>query len=295
MAIPGSLASLIPADVNETTRRLRDLERYVSELAAVNWVKTLLDKANLAVSTGILTVLGALNVSGSLGVSGSTAITGPTTIGGTLGVTGTTTLGAPTSITGNTNISGTLGVTGATTLGAPTTVSGTLGVSGVTTLGAATTVSGSLNVTGPMTVGGTLSLPAGIIDNASLVSPITSAAAAPGTGSGFNVSTSQATKASTTIAVPSGYTQALVMAVGSLTMADTAANRFDTRCGIAGNYGAALPNLANTVGSTSAAHTRFLTGLSGGTITLEVQALAAVSATNAANTAIVTGFAIFFR
>ena len=124
----------------------------------------------------------------------------------------------------------------------------------------------------------------------------TGVAAAPGTGSGFNVSTSQATKASTTITVPSGYTQALVMAVGSLTMADVAANRFDTRCGIAGNYGAALPNLANTVGSTSAAHTRTLTGLStGGTITLEVQALAAVSATNAANTAIVTGFAIFFR
>jgi len=123
----------------------------------------------------------------------------------------------------------------------------------------------------------------------------TGAAAAPGTGSGFNVGTSQGTKASTTIAVPAGYSQALVVAIGSLTMADTAPNRFDTRCGIAGGYGAALPNLANTVGSTSAAHSRNLTGLSGGTITLEVQALAAVSATNGANTAIVTGFAIFFR
>ena len=123
----------------------------------------------------------------------------------------------------------------------------------------------------------------------------TSVAAAPGTGSGFNVGTGQGTKASTTIAVPAGFSQALVVAIGSLTMADTAPNRFDTRCGIAGGYGAALPNLANTVGSTSAAHSRNLTGLSGGTITLEVQALAAVSATNGANTAIVTGFAIFFR
>jgi len=123
----------------------------------------------------------------------------------------------------------------------------------------------------------------------------TGASAAPGTGSGFNVGTTQGTKASTTIAVPAGYSQALVVAIGSLTMADTAPNRFDTRCGIAGGYGAALPNLANTVGSTSAAHSRNLTGLSGGTITLEVQALAGVSATNGANTAIVTGFAIFFR
>lgn len=133
--------------------------------------------------------------------------------------------------------------------------------------------------------------------NALIGQQTTGVAAAPGTGSGFNVGTSQGTKASTTITVPSGgWTQALVMAVGSLTMADTAPNRFDTRCGIAGNYGAALPNLANTVGSTAAAHTWTLTGLStGGTITLEVQALAAVSATNAANTAIVTGFAIFFR
>jgi len=123
----------------------------------------------------------------------------------------------------------------------------------------------------------------------------TGASAAPGTGSGFNVGTSQGTKASTSITVPAGYSRALVVAIGSLTMADTAPNRFDTRCGISGDYGAALPNLANTVGSTSAAHSRNLTGLSGGTITLEVQALAGVSATNGANTAIVTGFAIFFR
>lgn len=124
----------------------------------------------------------------------------------------------------------------------------------------------------------------------------TGVAATPGTATGFSVSTSQGTKASTSITVPSGYSQALVLAVGSLTMADTAANRFDTRCGIAGSYGIALPNLANTVGSTSAGHTQFLTGLSAGSsILLEVQALAAVAATNAANAAIVTGLAIFFR
>ena len=140
------------------------------------------------------------------------------------------------------------------------------------------------------------SLTAAVANIATLVGQqTTGAAAAPGTGAGFNVGTSHGTKASTVIAVPAGYSRALVVAIGSLTMADTAPNRFDTRCGIAGGYGASLPNAANPVGSTSAAHSRDLTGLSGGTITLEVQALAAVSATNGANTAIVTGFAIFFR
>lgn len=236
-----------------------------------------------------VTADGVVTLDGEIDITGLAKIIGRMLIQGNLDVTGPLTVGSTTDITGTTHIGGTLNVDAATSIG------GTLGVTGTTTLGAPTTVSGSLTVTGPMTVGGTLSLPNGIINNAALASPVTSVAATPGTATGFSVGTTQATKASTTIAVPTGFSQALVVAIGSLTMADTAANRFDTRCGIAGAYGIALPNLANTVGSTSAAHSVNLTGLSGGTITLSVQALAAVATTNAANTAIVTGFAVFFR
>jgi hypothetical protein len=187
-------------------------------------------------------------------------------------------------------------------------VLGTLGVSGSANLGGNTDISGDLDVTGPMSVGGTLNVtgdatfsgnlavPNGSITNAALSNPVTSAIAAPGVSAGWAASTGYGTKASTSIPIPGGYSQALVFATGSITFQDGSPNRFDTRVGIAGGYGAGLPNLANTVGCSSEAHSRTLTGLSGGSITLEVQCLAAIAAAaQAANTATVTGFAIFFR
>lgn len=118
---------------------------------------------------------------------------------------------------------------------------------------------------------------------------------APGTGSGFNVGTSWGTKASTTIAVPAGFSQALVFVAGSLIFDVTAPEGIYVRCGIAGNYGMELQDLANTVSSTSVFHSLTLAGLAGGTILLEVQGLASPSSTNSANQAVVTGFAVFFR
>jgi hypothetical protein len=77
-----------------------------------------------------------------------------------------------------------------------------------------TTVDGSLNVTGNLEVSGhaaitgTLSLPAGIIDNAALTSPVI-----PGivntTDTGFAVTLTWADAAATTITVPAGCTQLL--------------------------------------------------------------------------------------
>ena len=72
------------------------------------------------------------------------------------------------------------------------------------------TVGGSLDVTGPMVVGGTLSLPAGIIDNAALTSPVV-----PDivnfTNTGFTVPANPTwgNAAATTITVPAGCTQLL--------------------------------------------------------------------------------------
>jgi hypothetical protein len=171
-----------------------------------------------------------------------------------------------------------------------TDIDGTLNVDATSTFG------GDASFHGSVVIDGNLAVPNGSITNAALSNPVTSGIAAPGVGSGFATSTAYATKAATSIAVPAGYSQALVCAIGSVTFQDASPNRFDTRVGIAGGYGAGLPNLANTVGSTSEAHTRTLTGLAGGSITLEVQCLSAVaSGGQAANTATVTGFAIFFR
>jgi len=71
------------------------------------------------------------------------------------------------------------------------------------------TVGGSLDVTGPMVVGGTLSLPAGIIDNAALVSPVVPQKIY-GTASNFALTTSMVTVKSITITVPAGFTSATV-------------------------------------------------------------------------------------
>jgi len=100
MAIPGSPASLLPPGDDEIPRRLRDIERSITELGAVNWVKTLLDKAHLAVETGALHVLSALTV------AGSTDITGATDIDGTLNIGAATTIGGTLTVTGHTWIAG---------------------------------------------------------------------------------------------------------------------------------------------------------------------------------------------
>jgi len=70
------------------------------------------------------------------------------------------------------------------------------------------TVDGELDVTGAMVVGGTLSLPAGIIDNAALTSPVVLGVVSL-TNTGFAVTTSWSDAAATTITVPPGCTQLL--------------------------------------------------------------------------------------
>jgi hypothetical protein len=72
------------------------------------------------------------------------------------------------------------------------------------------TVGGSLDVTGPMVVGGTLSLPAGIINNDALTSPVV-ADIVNLTNTGFTVPANPTwgNAVSTTITVPPGCTQLL--------------------------------------------------------------------------------------
>lgn len=123
--------------------------------------------------------------------------------------------------------------------------------------------------------------------------------ASPATATGWSVSGSGvfSTKASTSIGVPAGYSQAIVMASGSVTYQTPGpTNRFDVRAGVGGAWGPNLPNLSEPVGCSSASYTRTYTGLSGGSISLDIQVAVAVpEGASAANTATVTGFAIFLR
>lgn len=155
--------------------------------------------SNLLRSAGIkLTTLG-MTITSSLSVEGDLTTTGATTIGGTLGVTGPTTLGAP------------------------TTVSGTLGVTGVTTLDADTTVSGSLNVTGPMAVTGTLSLPAGIINNDALAHPVMFT----GTWndlSNFAIPTTPTEVIVASLTIPAGFTSMAFTVIGTAQVGNTSAS-----------------------------------------------------------------------
>lgn len=82
-------------------------------------------------------------------------------------------------------------------------VSGTLNVSGNETVG------GTLNVTGNTIIGGTLSLPNGIINNAALANPVRGDVTTANT-SNFALSTSATTLASSTWALPSGFTSVTV-------------------------------------------------------------------------------------
>ena len=146
-------------------------------------------------------------------------------------------------------------------------------------------------------ISGTLSLPAGIIDNASLASPVTAAYATTATATAWNVTTTQATMASTSITVPAGFSSAFVVAWSSVHFQDSAPNSFYTRAVIAASNGSEMGGLANTNMSGVAMHATSLTGLSGGgTISLASQVRAGFASTvTAGRIAQVGGFGIFFR
>lgn len=133
------------------------------------------------------------------------------------------------------------------------------------------TVTGTLNVTGDMIVGGTLSLPAGIINNAALASPV-SGGYADGTLSPVTL-VSTASTVTETIAIPSGFTRALVMATATAGMTATATGHGAVTAAVAinGTSGPTISSLCVDSGymSASATFALELTGLSGPSITVE--------------------------
>lgn len=87
---------------------------------------------------------------------------------------------------------------------------GNIEVDGDATFGGDTTVGGNMRVTG------TLSLPAGIIDNAALANPL-QMTEAEGDNDGFGIPTDSTVMASCQLTVPPGFSRALVVAAGTCT------------------------------------------------------------------------------
>lgn len=152
-----------------------------------------------------------------------------------------------------------------------------------------------IRIIGSLIVTGDLSVPNGSIDNAALASPVTAGIAAPGWANGWSGSATWADKAATSIAVPAGFSRALVIAVASVTTTGSLI-RYDIRARIGGSAGVELQNLVNGTDSSSVAHTAHLTGLAGGAITLAAQVYTAPNlAAHTGNIAAITGCAIFLR
>jgi hypothetical protein len=140
------------------------------------------------------------------------ATAGITTQPGGITVTGTET------VTGNLNVSGSETVTGSLDVQGPATFEGT------------TTIGGNASITG------TLSLPAGIIGNDALTSPVFPAAA-HADATNFDLATGvNVEKVRATVAVPAGYTKALVMATASMSNqnSNTSADDMYVTCNING-------------------------------------------------------------
>lgn len=142
----------------------------------------------------------------------------------------------------------------------------------------------------------TLFLRDGIVPDDALANPVTAGIGDAVTTNSWGTGTSQATVASTTIAVPAGFSRALVMAVGGVIFRTGAPNDFWSRILINADTGDELMNIANAVGSTPVSHSAILTGLSGGSITLAVQVRSLFAEAPATGRyAQISGSAVFFR
>jgi hypothetical protein len=131
------------------------------------------------------------------------------------------------------------------------------------------TIAGELLVTGAMRVQGTLSLPAGIIDNDALAQPVVPSAF-NSSSSGFAMGGAWETKAQVALAVPDGFSRAVVLANSAARVANTsglAARSVWGRTVIGGFAGFQTETAgvnASIIGSVTSNHTMLLTGLTAG-------------------------------
>ena len=115
--------------------------------------------------------------------------------------------GTAVSAEGVVTVDGELDVTGDLVVDGSETVNGPLAVHGTAAFDGNTTIGGNAAITG------TLSLPAGIVDNAALANPVVSQAIYATTNT-YVVTTTETTRASVTVTVPAGFTAAVVNVMG---------------------------------------------------------------------------------
>lgn len=156
---------------------------------------------------------------------------------------------------------------------------------------------GTLHVTGATIIDGTLSLPAGIIDNDALTSPA-NFAVANGASSGIAFGVTQVTMAADTLTVPSGYSRALVMMTASVGGTSPAGGGnlygFPRIAGVAGDQIAQAAGGGSYATSQNCSFARLLTGLNGGTIAVDVRGFGSAAGWTGGN-GHVSAIAIFLR
>lgn len=197
---------------------------------------------------------------------------------------------------GQFEVDGAMHVTGSMDVDGPIDVHGTANFDGDTTIG------------GNMAVTGTLSLPAGIIDNDALANPVT-AVAAHASGDGFGLTTGpNEVKASATVAVPAGFTKALVQAFSAISAWNPTASadtlyigcRINNPAGVDQNTGWSMPTTVqpSSQGAVAEASTAFITGLTAGqtfTIQTTASSQAAAWAAGGGNVANIDATIIWLR
>jgi hypothetical protein len=179
-------------------------------------------------------------------------------------------------------------------------INGPLEVNGDSTINGPLEVNGDSVFNGELSINGPLNLQPGSIENDALTSPIT-VGRTSAADTGFGVTGSDQTFASTTIAVPAGFTQALVFVVCNVGAINPTVTD-DFLYSKAVINGAASREVfgyvANNGGSVAVttAKSDLLTGLSGGNITFAVTVRAGATwAGNGSNRAYVEAQAIFLR
>lgn len=169
------------------------------------------------------------------------------------------------------------------------------------TIDSSLVVDGELDVAGAMHVLGTLSLPAGIIDNDALASPVK-----PGQGgitaTNFGMSTTATAKSSSSIAVPDGFTSALILATAHVAaLNSTGVGEFLYVGAQIGSVSPAYiphPVAAGAWVAGSGTASRIITGLTGGsTIAIAAMAKSNAGTWSASASAIATidAIALFLR
>lgn len=162
-------------------------------------------------------------------------------------------------------------------------------------------VDGTLHVSGNTVIDGTLSLPAGIIDNDALANPVSAATFTASSVLSLTFTNAYQSFLTKNIPVPAGFTEAVVMATVVATGIASSSSPATAECRavIGGNIGPSIAALSSGGVVAVSPHSVHLTGLSGGNIAVVAQARDGTSGGGSLGSGLsgcqLSGFAIFLR